>query len=182
MKKFIPLVILIILILAIALATYRINEQTLTDLDSKDSSIHFNDVEIKLAEFELPDLFDEKKKFSNANLQGEYHLVSFFASWCSTCRAQHDVLMRIKNENIIDIYGIAWRDIKENTKSYLEKSGNPYKLVASDSKALFSKIAEINAVPETWIVDKNGVVVMRYRGNLQEFALDEIKNFLEQNK
>lgn len=179
MKKFIPLVILAILILAIALATYRINEQTLTDLDSKDSSIHFSKVEIKLSDFELPDLFDEKKKFSNANLQGEYHLVSFFASWCSTCRAQHDVLMRIKNENIIDIYGIAWRDIKENTKTYLEKSGNPYKLVASDSKALFSKIAEINAVPETWIVDKNGVVVMRYRGNLQEFAVDEIKNFLE---
>ena len=168
--------------MAIAVATYRINEQTLTDLDSQDDSIHFSNVQIKLGEFELPDLFDEKKKFSNADLQGQYHMVSFFASWCSTCRAQHDILMRIKNENIIDIYGIAWRDIKENTKLYLEKIGNPYKKVANDSKASFSKIAEINAVPETWIVNKEGEIVMRYRGNLQEFAIDEIKNFLEKNK
>lgn len=182
MKKFLPLVILVILIVAIAVATYRINEQTLTDLDSGDDIIHFSAVEIKLPEFELPDLFDESKNFSNADLRSNYHMVSFFASWCSTCRAQHDILMRIKNENIIDIHGIAWRDIKENTKSYLEKSGNPYKKVALDSKAQFGKIAEINAVPETWIVDKEGVIVLRYRGNLQDFAVEEIKNFLEKNK
>ena len=182
MKKFLPLIILAILIVAIAFATYRINEQSVSDVNASDDEIHFTKVEIKLPEFELPQLFDENRKFSNFDLQNEYHLVSFFASWCSSCKAQHEILMRLKNENIINIYGIAWRDIKENTKTYLEKSGNPYELVALDSKAKFTEIAAINAVPETWIVDKKGVVIMRYRGNLQESALDEIKNFLEKNK
>jgi hypothetical protein len=91
-------------------------------------------------------------------------------------------LLKLQSEKIIDIYGIAWRDIDENTKSYLEESGNPFKKVAKDSRALFTKITGIEAVPETLIIDPKGNVVMRYRGNLQDFSIDEVKEFLRENQ
>jgi hypothetical protein len=64
----------------------------------------------------------------------------------------------------------------------LEESGNPFKKVAKDSRALFTKITGIEAVPETLIIDPKGNVVMRYRGNLQDFSIDEVKEFLRENQ
>jgi cytochrome c biogenesis protein CcmG/thiol:disulfide interchange protein DsbE len=192
MNKILPFLVLVFLIGGIAIATHNLQSQQEISSpederedereDEQEDGVHFVKSEIALPEFSLINLYDEKDVFSKKDLIGKYSLVSFFASWCSTCKAQHDILLRLKNENIIDIYGVAWRDIDANTLSYLDGHGNPYTKTASDSRGLFTKITGLRAVPETWIVDKTGVVVMRFRGNLQEFSIDEIKNFLNQNK
>ena len=91
-------------------------------------------------------------------------------------------ISKLKSEKIIDIYGIAWRDIDENTKQYLDENGNPFTRTATDNRGLFTKIAGISAIPETWIVNQEGEVVKRFQGNLPEFAIDEIKEFLSSNK
>jgi len=185
MKNFIPFLTLVFLISLIGLSTYNLNkkqevEQEPQNLsDSTESNLHFVKTKIILPEFSLPDLFDENQNFSKKNLLGKYSIINFFASWCTTCRAEHDVLLRLQSEGIVDLYGIAWRDIDENTKDYLKKSGNPFKIIAKDSQGLFTKITGIQAVPETLIIDPSGNVVMRYRGNLQEFSIDEIKAFLK---
>ena len=183
MKKYLPFLILIFLVSLIAVSTYKINNkqvdaENLENQNSKeDSSPHFIKTKISLPDFSLPDLFKENEILSKKTFQKKYSLVNFFASWCTTCRAEHDILLRLKSEGIIDIYGIAFRDIDENTKKFLDQHGNPYTQVAKDSKGLFSKIINLNAVPETLIIDQNGDVVMRYRGNLQESSLDEIESF-----
>ena len=89
--------------------------------------------------------------------------------------------MRLKQEGIVDIYGVAWRDINDNTKAYLEKNGNPFTKIATDNKAIFSKRTGIKAVPETLIVDANGKVIFKYQGNLEEFAIDEIRRIAVKN-
>lgn len=187
MKKFIPFFILIVLIFLIGLATYNINKkqdnlQTGSSANSDEFSPHFIARKILLPEFSLPDLFDENKNFSKKDLIGKYSVVNFFASWCTTCRAEHEVLMRLKDEGIVEIYGVAWRDIDESTKKYLKENGNPFKSVAKDSRGLFTQIAGINAIPETFIIDPKGDVVMSYKRNLQEFAVEEIANFINSNK
>ena len=187
MKKFLPFLILIFLVNVIGFATYNLNKQQDLEKENKNPnfddnfSVHFLKERIVLPEFSLPNLFNEKQYFSKQNLIGKYSLVNFFASWCSTCKSEHEVLLKLQGENIIDIYGIACRDIDENTKDYLKKSGNPYKFIATDSRGLFTKIIGIQAVPETLIIDKKGNVVMRFRGNLQDFSIDEIKDFLKSN-
>jgi cytochrome c biogenesis protein CcmG/thiol:disulfide interchange protein DsbE len=183
MKKFGPFLVLVLLISAIAIATYNLSKtQESAKMNDQKNGIHFVEVNIPLPEFSLPNLFDENENFSKKDFSGKYSLVSFFASWCTTCKAQHDILMRLQKEKVIDIYGVAWRDIDQNTKTYLENYGNPFTKTASDSRGLFTKISGLQAVPETWIVNKNGVIVMRFRGNLQEFSIPEIKNFLKQNR
>lgn len=189
MKKFLPFLTLFFLVSLIGIATYNLkNKEASTEegsnpeQSSQIQGINFIKTKITLPEFSLPELFDEDLEFSKKDLIGKYSVINFFASWCTTCRAEHDILLRLQNAGIVDIYGVAWRDIDENTKKYLAKSGNPYTKVATDSRGLFTKITGLEAVPETLITDKNGNVVMRFKGNLQEFSLDEIANFIAKNK
>jgi cytochrome c biogenesis protein CcmG, thiol:disulfide interchange protein DsbE len=188
MQKFLPFLILIFLVSLFGLSIYKLNKKHESAQDAssaskiEDSEISFTKTHIILPEFSLPDLFNENQNFSKKDLLGKYSIINFFASWCTTCRAEHEVLLRLQSEKIIDIYGIAWRDIDDNTKAYLKESGNPFTKIGKDGKALFTKITGIEAVPETLIVDPKGNVVMRYRGNLQDFSIDEIREFLRKNQ
>jgi len=187
MQKFIPFLILAFLVGLIGISTYNLNKkqesgQNQISENSEELSIHFTPVKIILPDFSLPELFNENKNFSKKDLVGKYSIINFFASWCTTCRAEHEILLRLQSEGLIDLYGVAWHDIDENTRSYLERSGNPFKKVAKDNRGLFTKITGIQALPETLIIDPKGNVVMRYRGNLQEFSVDEIREFLRKNR
>lgn len=185
MKKFLPVLTLIFLVSLVGFSTYKLNQkQRLTqELEQTygvdDPDVTFAKVSISLPEFSLADLFDEDGSFSNQDLIGKFSVINFFASWCTTCKAEHEILLRLQSEGIVDIYGVAWRDIDDSTRNYLRAAGNPYKKVAKDGQGLFTRITGIQAVPETVIVDPKGRIVMRYRGNLQDFSIDEIRNFLK---
>lgn len=187
MQKFLPFLTLLFLLSLIGFSTYKLNQkqeittETQIQETSFEPGIHFVRTNIKLPEFSLPNLFDDEENFSKKDLVGKYSIVNFFASWCATCRAEHEILLRLHDTKIVDIYGIAWNDINDNTKEFLEKNGNPFKKVASDNAGLFTKLTNITAVPETLIIDKKGNVVMRFSGNLQEFSIDEIRRFLASN-
>lgn len=184
MQKYLPLLTLLFLVTLIAFSTYKLNNKQNSKQDSnpqglEDNSFGFSKVRISLPEFSLVDLFDEEETFSKKDLKKKYSIINFFASWCTTCHAEHEVLLRLRDENLVDIYGIAWRDIDENTITYLRSNGNPYTKVAKDNAGLFTKITGIKAVPETLIINPEGNVIARYRGNLQEFSIDEIKRIVK---
>lgn len=180
-NNFVPFFILVFLIGIIGISTYKINAKQQVKQEDLSKNIEgvttslFSKEDILLPEFSLPELYDGAKDFSNKDLIGKYSIINFFASWCTTCHAEHEALMRLKQEGIVDIYGVAWRDINDNTKDYLEKNGNPFTKIATDNKAIFSKITGIKAVPETLIVDSSGKVIFKYQGNLEDFAIDEIR-------
>ena len=124
--------------------------------------------EIFVPEFSLPSLADPKKSFSNLDLKGKYSLINVFASWCSVCALENDLLMRIAKEGKINIYGVAWRDIKRNTKSYLQNNGNPYVKVGVDSKGSFSKLLSVSGTPESFLIDPEGRIVHYWYGAIDE--------------
>jgi len=184
MKKFIYALVFIILLVATLIATFKISKNTPQEAPSLaegQSDVAFFRVRITLPEFSFNDIYANDKTLSKKDLEGKYSLINFFASWCTTCHAEHEVLLKLKEEQIIDMYGIAWRDGEESARQYLDENGNPFLKVATDTSGLFTKLADIQAIPETWIVDKKGNVVMRFRGNLQEFSIGEIKEFLKNN-
>ncbi len=200
MNKFIPLAILFVVIFLIAIATRNLsnkqsdnatNSQEISSSTNEDSAdfqkedggsdINFTEVEIDLPDFSIPDLFEAGKTFSKKDLIGKYTIINVFASWCSTCRLEYDTLVRMQAEAVADLYGIAWRDIDKNTIKYLQQNGNPFSRVGADNKAIFSKITNIEAVPETWLINPKGKIVLRLKGNLQEFSVDEIKRYIRLN-
>lgn len=201
MNKFIPLIILFVVIFLIAIATRNLNnnqndnptnsqEISSSDENQDDdgekkedggSDINFSKVEIDLPEFSIPDLLEKGKTFTKKDLLGKYTIINVFASWCSTCIMEHEVLIRMQTEAIADLYGIAWRDIDKNTEKYLQQKGNPYSKVGVDNKAIFSKFLDLEAVPETWLVNPKGKIVLRLKGNLQDFSGEEIKRYIRLN-
>ena len=195
MNKFIPLTILFVVIFLIAIATRNLSnkqsdnatnsqEISVSNNDKKEdggSDVNFSEVEIDLPDFSIPDLFDSSKSFSKKDLIGKYTIINVFASWCSTCRLEHDILIRLQTEAVADLYGIAWRDIDKNTAKYLQQNGNPFSKVGADNKGIFSKIVNLEAVPETWLVNPKGKIVLRLKGNIQEFSGDEIKRYIRLN-
>ncbi len=189
MKKinnFLPLIILTVFIATIAIAVLKANQnQDITANESNNFSAITIKQKIKLPEFSLPDLYNDNKSLSINDLVNDkrkYSIVNFFASWCTTCQIEHSALMRIKKENFIDIYGIAWHDFKDNASDFLKKNGNPFKKVALDSQGLFTRIMNIKAVPETIVINSEGLVVLRYQGNITDETIAEIKNYIKQNK
>jgi cytochrome c biogenesis protein CcmG/thiol:disulfide interchange protein DsbE len=182
MKKFLPLIILITIATIISIATYNLSKENSPVKEENNFDEKFTKTKISLPEFSLPNLFDEEKNFSNHNLKGKYSVINFFASWCVSCLDEHQLLLELKEKNIINLYGVAWRDIDDNTKKFLNKHGNPYDLVASDSSALFSNIAKINAVPETLITNSDGDIIMFYRGGLTKSLVNQIENLIKNNQ
>ena len=185
MKKFIYLIFFVILLAITLIATYKITKnspKSAPKLEEGQSDVSFFRTNITIPEFTFNDIFSNDQIFSKKDLEGRYSLINFFASWCTTCHAQHNILLSLSEEKIINIYGIAWRDVDENARQYLEENANPFTKVVSDGNGLFTKLAGIEAVPETWLIDKKGDAIMRFRGNLQEFNIKEIKEFLSKNK
>lgn len=200
MNKFIPLAILFVVIFLIAIATRNLsNKQSDNATNSQEisstqevedsgerkedsgSEINFSKADIDLPEFSIPDLLEKGKNFSKKDLIGKYTIINVFASWCGTCRMEHDLLINLQTEAIADLYGIAWRDIDKNTTKYLQQNGNPFSKVGVDNKGIFSKFLDLEAVPETWLINPKGKIVLRLKGNLQEFSIDEIKRYIRLN-
>lgn len=192
MNKFIPLAVLLTFLLLIFYAVSNINknhndnatsleEASSEEISSKnhEGEVNFVETSIDLPDFIIPDIYESGKSFTKKDLMGKYTIINFFASWCSTCLAEHDILLRMQSEAVADLYGIAWRDINENTLKFLQKNGNPFSKVGADNKGTFSKIANIEAVPETWLINPKGQIVLRLKGNLHDFSIDEIKRYLK---
>ena len=116
--------------------------------------------------FALPGL-DGPELSSKALASGRPVLVNFFASWCEPCVAEAPVLMALKQEGV-PMYGIAYKDATPATSTYLERHGNPYDRVASDLPGRAAIDWGVTGVPETYLVDGNGIVRWRFVGPMPE--------------
>jgi len=182
MKKFLPLILLIFFIILIALSTYNLNKKQGENIATKQetNSISFVKQNIEIDKFKIQNLYNPNDFLTNKSLKKEYKILNFFASWCVTCRAEHEVLMQLQKRNIAEIYGIAFRDIDENTKAFLKTGGNPYSKTFKDNKGELATLLNIKAVPVTVITDRSGRVIAKYEGNLQYFLIDEINKIINQ--
>ncbi len=109
--------------------------------------------------FDLPELGDSGR-FTPAALKGQVTLVNFFASWCLPCRSEHPILMGLKKSGV-RIIGVAYKDKPDNAKRLLDDDGNPFEIVAVDLDGQAGIDWGVYGVPETYVIDRDGVV--RYR-------------------
>jgi len=171
MKKILlisPLLILLTIIIIGLAALYQHNKTSSisTKLQSGE--------QVFVPAFSLPELYNQELSFSNQDLLGKYSLINVFASWCVNCRAEHALLMEISRSNKVNIYGVAWRDINQNTKDYLEKNGNPYLKIGVDNKGIFSKLLSVSGAPESFLVNPQGQVIYCWRGAIDESVLNKL--------
>lgn len=102
--------------------------------------------------------------FDTAALKGGVTVVNVFASWCIPCRDEHPLLVTLKERSGARLFGINQRDVPENARAFLTELGNPYDAIGTDSDARVSIDWGVYGVPETFVVDANGVITFKHVG------------------
>ena len=104
---------------------------------------------------------------------GEVTLVNVWASWCVPCRQEHPYLMALANQHGVRIAGLNYKDKPENARRFLGSLGNPFKLVGVDNKGSATVDWGVYGVPETFLVDGDGVIRYKWIGPITPRALKE---------
>jgi cytochrome c biogenesis protein CcmG/thiol:disulfide interchange protein DsbE len=102
---------------------------------------------------------------------GEVTVVNFWASWCAPCLQEHPQLMALKDLPGVRLYGINYKDQAANARRFLGRYGNPFIAVGADGNGRAGIEWGVIAVPETFVVDRRGIVVYKHTGPISAETL-----------
>jgi cytochrome c biogenesis protein CcmG, thiol:disulfide interchange protein DsbE len=124
-------------------------------------------------EFTLPKLSDPSKSFSPADMKGQVWLLNVWASWCVACKQEHPVLMELAQANILPIVGLDYKDQRDPALEFLRRGGDPYVLSAVDESGRVGIDYGVYGVPETFLIDKEGIIRYKHIGPITPKSLRE---------
>lgn len=111
--------------------------------------------------------------FSSADLaQGKPVLINFFASWCAPCVEEHPALLALSKAGM-PIWAIAYKDAADKAAAFIARHGDPYKRIARDEKGLVAIDWGVSGVPETFLVDGQGIVRWHWAGPLDAATISQ---------
>ncbi|TNJ40899.1 DsbE family thiol:disulfide interchange protein [Phaeobacter sp. B1627] len=117
--------------------------------------------------------FPGKQSFDDATLRdGGVKLVNYWASWCGPCRAEHPNLEALAAEGVA-IYGVNYKDQTANAQSFLQELGDPYAAIGQDASGRMALDWGLYGVPETYVIDGDGTVILRFAGPITSRVLAE---------
>jgi cytochrome c biogenesis protein CcmG/thiol:disulfide interchange protein DsbE len=114
--------------------------------------------------FSLPQLKDPTKTFSAEEMRGKVWILNVWASWCISCRDEHPLLFEYQRTGVVPIYGLNYRDKRDDALAWLGELGDPYVLSASDTDARVGINYGVYGAPESYLIDKNGVIRFKQIG------------------
>ena len=124
-------------------------------------------------EFRLEQLSDEKLAFTPADMKGKVWLLNVWASWCVSCRVEHPLLVEMSKRNVVPIVGLNYKDKRDEGLAWLQRFGNPYSLSAFDVDGKVGIDYGVYGVPETFVIDKEGVIRYKQIGPITPEALEK---------
>ncbi len=123
--------------------------------------------------FSLMQLHAPDKKLSTADMKGQVWLLNVWASWCVSCRVEHPLLVQLAQSNVVPVIGLNYKDKVPEGLAWLTQNGDPYKLSVVDADGRVGIDWGVYGVPETFVVDKNGVVRYKHIGPVTAEALQK---------
>ena len=123
--------------------------------------------------FQLTQLADEKLAFAPADMKGKVWLLNVWASWCVSCRVEHPLLVEMSKKNVVPIVGLNYKDKRDEGLQWLRKHGDPYSLSAYDVEGKVGIDYGVYGVPETFVIDKQGVIRYKQIGPITPEALEK---------
>ena len=153
MRYVIPLVLFLALVVFLAIGLGRDPHEIPSPLVNKPAPA-----------FRLAQLKDPGKTFSPEEMRGKVWLLNVWASWCFSCREEHPQLLEIARSGAIPIYGLNYRDKREDALASLSELGDPYVLSVSDLDARVGMDYGVYGAPETYLIEKNGFILFKQIG------------------
>ena len=125
-----------------------------------------------MPEFSLPRLKDPAATLSDSDLKGKVSVLNIWATWCVSCRAEHEVLLQLANTGLVNIYGLNYKDERAKAQQWLQQLGDPYVANAFDADGRTGIDWGVYGAPETFIMDKQGMIRHKHIGPLTVDALN----------
>lgn len=123
--------------------------------------------------FSLPQLHQPEQTLGPEALRGQVWLLNVWASWCTSCRLEHDVLVSLARSAQVPIYGLNYKDQRADALAWLARFGNPYQATVSDPKGLVGLDYGVYGTPETFVIDQQGVIRHKQVGPLTVEVLEK---------
>jgi cytochrome c biogenesis protein CcmG/thiol:disulfide interchange protein DsbE len=130
-------------------------------------------VDKPLPEFRLPTLADTSKTLGNADFKGQVVLINVWASWCVACKQEHPVLLSLTRGRHVPLIGLNYKDRRDDALGMLRAEGNPYDVSVMDGDGRVGLDWGVYGVPETFVVDKHGVIRYKQIGPITPEAWDK---------
>ena len=162
MKKFIPL----ILFLFIAVFLYFSLNSNSSKLPSPLLGKMFPNIEAK-------DFYSDESVLLTDLFSDNISLVNVWASWCVTCRQEHQMMMKIANNKDLQLIGINYKDTRADGERYLEVMGNPFDVIVFDPSGKIGLDLGVYATPETFLVNQQGVILFKHIGAIDSKIWEE---------
>ncbi len=151
MKKFlVPLGIFIVLVVFLAIGLTRDPREVPSPLIDKAAP-----------PFTLVQLHEPARQLSLADLKGQVWLLNVWASWCVSCRQEHPLMVELSKAGVVPIYGLNYKDKRDAALRWLEQFGDPYTVSMMDADGKVGIDYGVYGVPETYVIDKEGII--RYK-------------------
>jgi len=123
--------------------------------------------------FQLAELHEPAKVFTQKDMLGKVWLLNVWASWCVSCREEHPVLVELSKTNVVPIYGLNYKDKRDDALAWLREFGDPYALSVVDGDGNVGINFGVYGVPETFVIDKAGVIRYKQIGPVTPQALKD---------
>ncbi len=123
--------------------------------------------------FRIESLQEPAKTFGPEDMKGKVWMLNVWASWCVSCRVEHPVLVEFSRKNAVPIVGLDYKDMREDGLKWLDRFGNPYALSAFDGDGRVAIDYGVYGAPETFVIDKEGVIRYKQIGPVTPEALEE---------
>jgi cytochrome c biogenesis protein CcmG/thiol:disulfide interchange protein DsbE len=124
-------------------------------------------------EFALPPVQGRTLGLSSTDLKNEVSLVNVFASWCTACRYEHPLFMRLAEDGVVPIHGLNYKDRPEDAAKWLDDLGDPYTRTGADLDGRVGIEWGVYGVPETFVISKDGVITYKHIGPVSTKDLEE---------
>ena len=160
-KSMIPLGIFVVLVVFLAIGLTRDPREIPSPLIGKPAP-----------EFTAPVLNEPGKTLSKKDMLGKVWLLNTWASWCVACRSEHPILVEfVKTNNTLPIVGLDYKDQEKDGLQWLARLGNPYVLSVADKDGRIGIDFGVYGVPESFLIDKTGVIRYKQIGPITEEAM-----------
>lgn len=155
LKYLIPLVIFIVLAVFLAIGLTRDPHELKSVLINKPAPT-----------FRVPQLQAADKMISNEDMRGKVWLLNVWASWCIACRDEHPYLLEYAKSGVVPIYGLNYKDRREDALAWLGELGDPYTASAVDLDGRVGIDYGVYGAPETYVIDQAGMIRLKHVGPL----------------
>jgi len=163
MKKFLlPLALFVVLVGFLAVGLNRNPREVPSPLVGKPAPA-----------FRLTQLAEPGKEFSPADMQGKVWVLNVWASWCVSCREEHPLLVEFARAGVAPLIGLDYKDQRGDALRWLKQFGNPYDFSAFDADGRVGIDYGVYGVPETYVIDKAGVIRHKHIGPVTVEALEK---------